>query len=87
MPSKKVKEALKHRDVYGAGAEARRKAHLSPSEEYEVIERERQKGTLHAGGSGHIVHDPAQARAIAASEIRRRERHPNKDGNLHGREY
>lgn len=81
--SKKVRAALEHKDEYGAGAKARRAAHLSDSEEYEAIEKERKRGTLHAGGSGKVVRDPQMAKAIAASEIRRK----NADGDLHGGQY
>lgn len=88
MASKRVKKALRHEDVYGAGAKARREADLEPAEEYEAIEHERKQGTLHAGGSGSIVTDPKQAKAIAASEIRRKGRkHGNMDGNVHGEQY
>lgn len=77
MASSKVKKALQHKDEYGAGAKARNEADLSPDEEYEAIESERQRGTLHSGGSGDIVTNPAQARAIAHSENQRRKNNPH----------
>jgi len=77
----KVEHALEHKDILGAGAKARRAAHLSESEEYETIERERKRGTLHSG-SGAVVHDPSQARAIAASEARKSRRGNNPDNHF-----
>lgn len=84
MASRKVKKALQHADEYGEGAKARRKADLSDDEEYEAIESERQRGTLHAGGSGQVVTDPMQAKAIAASENRRRNNPNNAFVRKHG---
>ena len=69
--NKRQKEAMKHADVLGAGAAKRRK--LPRSERGAVIWSEFEKGTLHAG-SGPIVHNPAQARAIIASETRTKKR-------------
>ena len=73
MPRKsntKIQKALRHKNVLGAGARARRKARLTPDEEYAAIMREFKRGTLHSG-SGKIVKNPKQAVAIAASENER----------------
>lgn len=87
MASKKVKKALEHEDKYGAGARAREAADLSEPEEYEAIESERQRGTLHSGGSGSIVTNPKQAQAIAHSEFQRKRRKNNPDNDfVRGRE-
>jgi len=89
MASKKVKKAMQHADEYGEGAKARRAVNLSEPEEYEAIEKERQRGTLHAGGSGKVVTNPQQAKAIAASENRRKrgKGNGNSDGNVRGEQY
>jgi hypothetical protein len=88
LASRKVKKALAHEDKYGEGAKARRAADLSEPEEYAAIETERKQGTLHAGGSGKVVTNPAQAKAIAHSEFeRKKKRGSNSDGNIHGPEY
>lgn len=87
MPSKKVKKALDHEDKYGAGAKARREADLSEPEEFEAVETERKRGTLHAGGSGSVVQNPKQAQAIAASEFKRKSKRSNDSGDLHGEQY
>lgn len=57
--------AMKHPDVLGAGAKKRKK--LPKAERPAVIWAEFKRKTLHAGG-GPIVTNPAQARAIIASE-------------------
>ena len=67
--TKRQRDAMKHKDVLGAGAAKRRK--LKPSERGAVIWSEFEKGTLHSGG-GPTVHNPAQARAIIASETKKR---------------
>ena len=67
--NKRQKEALKHPDKLGAGAAKRRK--LPRSERGAVIWEEFERGTLHSGG-GPIVRNPAQARAIIASETGKR---------------
>jgi hypothetical protein len=59
------KRALKHKNVLGAGAAKRRK--LAPKKRGAVIAKEFKRGTLHSG-SGDIVKNPAQMRAIIASE-------------------
>ena len=69
--SAKVKSALTHPDKLGAGAKARKRAGLSSSEEYEAIMAEFNRGTLNSG-SGKRVKSKAQAKAIAASEIKHR---------------
>lgn len=60
-----VAKAMQHADTPHAGAVAR--AHLSPKNDAEAIMREYNRGTLYSG-SGHKVHDPQQAKAIAMSE-------------------
>lgn len=61
----RIKRAMKHPDVLGAGA-AKRKG-LSPSEKIEVVMKEFKRGTLYSG-SGEKVTDKRQAIAIALSE-------------------
>lgn len=63
--NKRQREAMKHPNVLGAGAEKRRK--LPPKERGAVIAAEYEKGTLHSG-SGKIVKNPAMMRAIIYSE-------------------
>lgn len=61
------KTAMKHPNVFGAGAAKRRKL-KSKKSKFATVMREGYKGTLHSGGSGKIVTNPAQMKAIAASE-------------------
>ena len=61
----RVASALKHPDRLGAGAKKRRK--LPRRLRGRAVMQEFSRGTLHSG-SGDIVHNPAQARAIAAHE-------------------
>lgn len=63
--NKSQKEAMKHPNVLGAGAAKRRK--LPPRQRGSVIAAEYERGTLHSG-SGKIVKNPAQMRAIVFSE-------------------
>lgn len=63
---KKIKEALKHPDVLGAGAKKRKK--LAPKQKIEVVMKEFKQKTLRSGGSGKKVTNPKQAIAIALSE-------------------
>ncbi len=65
----KVKEAMKHPDVLGAGA-AKRKS-LNKSDTYEAVVAEFNRGTLRSG-SGKHVKDASQARAIAVSESKKK---------------
>lgn len=65
------KVALKHSNVLGAGAKKRKSENLNASQEYATIMKERNRGTLHSG-SGAIVKSPAQAKAIAYSELKAR---------------
>lgn len=62
------KEAMKHKDVLGAGAK-KRKA-LPAKEKVGVVMREYDRGTLHSG-SGAKVTNPKQAIAIGLSEARK----------------
>lgn len=64
--NKAQREALKHPNILGAGAAKRRK--LPPSQRAAVINEEFKRGTLHSG-SGEIVTNPAQMRAIIRSEV------------------
>lgn len=66
---------MKHKNVLGAGAEKRRK--LPTKERGAVIAKEFERGTLHSG-SGKIVKDEAQMKAIIWHET-----HP--DHNSHER--
>jgi len=63
--NKRQLDALKHEDKLGAGAEKRRK--LPPEERAAVIRAEYERGTLHSG-SGKIVRNESQMRAIQHSE-------------------
>lgn len=71
MPKKKTrytaaqKKAMKHSNEPGAGAEARKK--LNGQEKVGLVMHEFKHHTLHSG-SGKIVTDPQQAKAIAMSE-------------------
>jgi hypothetical protein len=67
---KRIEKALKHPNVLGAGAAARRKHLKSASEVYETDLKEFERGTLHSG-SGQIVTSRKQALAIARSEASR----------------
>lgn len=67
----KMREAMKHKNVLGAGAKKRKG--LRPSEKAHVVMREFKRGTLHSG-SGQIVKDRKQAIAIALSEARKHAR-------------
>ena len=69
--NKRQKEAMKHPDKLGAGAAKRR--HLPRDERGAVIWAEFERGTLHSGG-GPIVRNPAQARAIIASETKKKKK-------------
>lgn len=63
--NRRQKEALKHPNKLGAGAMKRKK--LKGQEKVEVVMREGYAGRLHSG-SGQIVTNPAQMKAIAMSE-------------------
>lgn len=65
----KVRKATHHANILGAGAKNRR--YLNRSEEFEAVMQEYKRGTLHSG-SGHIVHNISEAKAIALSELKRR---------------
>ena len=66
----KIKKALNHPDVLGAGAEARKHAGLTPDEKVAVVLEEFKRGALHSGG-GKKVRNRKQAIAIALSEASR----------------
>lgn len=61
-----VQEALRHKNVLGAGAEKRRKL-KTRREVFEAVMKEFHRGTLHSG-SGEIVKNPKQAMVIALHE-------------------
>lgn len=61
----KQKEAMKHTNKLGAGADKRKKLHGKAK--VPVVMAEFKRGTLHSG-SGDIVKDKKQAIAIAMSE-------------------
>ena len=60
----RIKKAMKHKDVPGAGAKKRKK--LKPSERGNAVMKEFARGTLRS--SGKVVKSRKQAMAIAASE-------------------
>jgi hypothetical protein len=66
----KVRKALRHKDVPGAGAKARRKHRLNAEENAAALAKEFKRGTLRSG-SGAVVRKRDQLRAITASETRR----------------
>jgi uncharacterized protein DUF6496 len=66
---KKIKEAMKHKDVLGAGAKKRKK--LPAKDKVEVVMKEFKRGTLNSG-SGAKVTNPKQAIAIGLSEARKK---------------
>jgi hypothetical protein len=59
-------DTYKHSDKLGAGANKRKKL-KNPDDKFAAVMHEFKTGKLHSG-SGAIVTDPAQARAIAGSE-------------------
>lgn len=61
---RKVRTALKHKNILGAGVKKRK--NLNRSENASAIMREFKRGTLHSG-SGAIVKNKKQAIAIIAS--------------------
>jgi len=65
MTKKKIREAMKHRDELGAGAQKRKKLH--GKDKVETVMKEFKRGTLHSG-SGEKVSNPKQAIAIGLSE-------------------
>jgi hypothetical protein len=62
---KDITEAMKHKNVLGAGAKKRKK--LKPKERTTAVMKEYKRGTLHSG-SGDIVKSKEQAIAIGLSE-------------------
>lgn len=69
MSNNRVKEAMKHPDVLGAGAAKRKK--LSAKEDFQAVMAEWKRGTLRSG-SGEHVKSQKQAEAIAFSESKKR---------------
>lgn len=67
----RAKNAMRHPDVYGAGAAKRR--NLPPKERPAVAVKEYERGTLNSG-SGHRATSKAQALAIGYSEARKNKR-------------
>lgn len=65
---KAIKNAMKHKDVLGAGAKKRK--HLGKKDKVEVVMKEFKRGTLNSG-SGAKVKNRKQAIAIALSEARK----------------
>ena len=65
MPHNRIREALKHRNVLGAGAKKRKG--LRGQDKVGVVMSEFKRGTLHSG-SGEIVKKRSRAIAIAMSE-------------------
>lgn len=70
--ARKARQAMRHRDRPGAGAAKRRALGLTGREKAAVVMREFHRGTLRSG-SGEVVTDENQAKAIAMSEGRRAE--------------
>lgn len=64
----KIKEAMHHKDILGAGAKKRKK--LPSKDKVEVVMKEFKRGTLNSG-SGAKVTNPKQAIAIGLSEARK----------------
>jgi hypothetical protein len=64
----KIREALRHKNVLGAGAEKRRG--LPKEDVMPAVMAEWKRGTLHSG-SGKIVKKHSQAIAIGMSETKR----------------
>lgn len=60
-----IKQAMKHKDVLGAGAKKRKK--LSPKNTITAVMKEFKRGTLNSG-SGKRAKNKKQAIAIALSE-------------------
>jgi hypothetical protein len=65
----KIKKAMQHPDVLGAGAAKRKE--LSPKEDVAAVMKEWKKGTLRSGGGEHVA-TKEQALAIAISESKKR---------------
>lgn len=65
LPHEAITRAMHHSNKLGAGAKKRK--HLNPKDKVEAVMKEGYKGTLHSG-SGKIVTDPSQMKAIAMSE-------------------
>jgi len=67
---KAIKNAMKHKDVLGAGAK-KRKALKNPEDKIKTVMHEFGRGTLYSG-SGAKVKNPKQALAIGYSEARKK---------------
>ena len=67
----KIKLSLNHKDILGKGAKLRNKYNLNKKQEFEVIMKEYNRGTLFSG-NGKKVKNVEQARAIAMNEWRKR---------------
>ena len=61
----KIKKAMHHKDILGAGAKKRKK--LKGKDKVETVMKEFKRGTLNSG-SGQKVTNPKQAIAIGLSE-------------------
>ncbi len=68
-----IREAMRHVDAPGAGAQKRRKLGLTGREKASVVMKEFARGTLRHGSTGEVVTDPQVAKAIAMSEGRKAE--------------
>lgn len=73
--NKSVENALKHKNVLGAGAAKRRR--LSKKNKVTAVMAEYARGTLHSG-SGEIVKNRKQAIAIAISESTKKRKRKKK---------
>jgi hypothetical protein len=71
MRFQKLKEALKHPDILGAGAKKRKS--LNKKDTTHAVMAEFKKGTLRSG-SGEHVKNRKQAIAIAMSESRKKDK-------------
>lgn len=69
----RIKEAMDHPDVPGAGAAKRVLMDLSPNETFKTVMAEFKNGTLRSG-NGNLVKSPARAKAIAISEAKKSEK-------------
>ena len=65
MSERNIRQAMQHPNKLGAGAKKRK--HLSGQDKVHTVMKEFYRGTLHSG-SGEIVTNVAQAKAIAMSE-------------------
>ena len=71
MNFNKINQAMKHKDIFKAGAKKRKLMNLTPQENFTTIMKEFKRGTLYSG-SGKKVKNQAQAVAVAFSTSKKR---------------